>query len=137
MGWPTRGSRSRWAVAHDSGRPCGQIGLSRRGRHGFGFPLRSVRRVWTGPNEGAVNVAHTAGWVWHHAPTSFYVLVSPLHTRAARDWIAGAAFNYGLPHQAPTERDLPTIKQVLSAFRQANCHGRAWFQLRVPSVSTD
>jgi hypothetical protein len=68
---------------------------------------------------------------------SFYVLVSPLHTRTASDWIASAAVTYGIPHPAPPERDLPTVKHVLSAIRRANCHGRAWFHVRGPSASTD
>ena len=36
-----------------------------------------------------------------------------------------------------TERDFPTIKQVLSAFRQANCHGRVFLHARGPNASMD
>jgi hypothetical protein len=68
---------------------------------------------------------------------SFYMMMSPLHTRDAGDWIAMARYSYGIPHQTPPERDFPTIKQVLSAFRQANCHGWAYVRVRGPIASID
>ena len=53
-------------------RPCGQVSASRRAWQGCGWHRQvalSVQvcwrmgRVWTGPKEGAVKVANTAGWV--------------------------------------------------------------------------
>jgi len=68
---------------------------------------------------------------------SFYMMMSPLFTRDAGDWIAMARHSYGVPQQTPPARDFPTIQQVLSAFRQANCHGRAFVRVRGPGASID
>jgi hypothetical protein len=68
---------------------------------------------------------------------SFYMKMSPLHTQDASDWIAMAKFSYGVPLQTPPERDFPTIKQVLSAFRQANCHGWPFLRVRGPNASIE
>jgi hypothetical protein len=68
---------------------------------------------------------------------SFYKMMAPLHTREASDWIAVAKRSYGIPHQTPPDRDLPSIEQVLSAFRQADCHGRVFLHVRGPSESID
>jgi hypothetical protein len=57
---------------------------------------------------------------WHDAWVSWFMLVSPLHALAADgvlDWAAGATFAYGIPDQPPPERELPTLRQILSAFR--------------------
>jgi hypothetical protein len=68
---------------------------------------------------------------------SFYLMMYPLHTQEAGHWIAEAKVSYGVPLQTPAERDFPTINQVLSAFRQANCHGWPWLRVRGPSSSID
>lgn len=71
---------------------------------------------------------------------SWSLLVSPLHTlahNAGWDWAAGVAFAYGLPDQPPPARELPTVRQILSAFRQANCHGVAWFRISGRNPSMD
>ena len=62
MGWPSRGSASRWRVGQEMSRPCGQRRAlaSRRGRQGRTV-LPRIRREWTGPNDGAVRVANTHG----------------------------------------------------------------------------
>ncbi len=53
---PRRASR-----LHDSGRPCGQTGASRRGRQRRGSPSGPSARVCTAPKLGAVSVTNTAG----------------------------------------------------------------------------
>jgi hypothetical protein len=68
---------------------------------------------------------------------SFSMMMAPLFTRDAGDWIAMARYSYGVPHQPPPERDFPTVEQVLSAFRQASCHGWAFARVRGPSAPID
>jgi hypothetical protein len=63
---------------------------------------------------------------------SWSVLVSPPHRVAADGgpgWAAEASFAYGVPDEAPTARELPTVADVLAAFRAAGCHGTAWFEV--------
>ena len=66
------GSSRRCRVKQAAGRPCAQVAASRRAWQGSGWQVQRVLsvqvwlrtgRVWTGPNDGAVNVANTAGWV--------------------------------------------------------------------------
>lgn len=49
-------------------------------------------------------------------------------------WVAEAEFSFGLPDEPSAAGELPTVAQVLSAFRQAGCHGDAWFRLAAPDV---
>ena len=59
----------RGGAQHTASRPCGQRSVSRRAWHGSGRQSHrsgrcrcaSTTRVWTGPKEGAVKVANTAG----------------------------------------------------------------------------
>ena len=63
---------------------------------------------------------------------SGWLLVTPLHSAAGDgglEWAADAAFSFGLPDEPPPARQLPTVAQVLGAFREAGCHGLPWFQL--------
>ncbi|MEH1122861.1 hypothetical protein [Micromonospora sp. CPCC 206061] len=58
------------------------------------------------------------------------VLVSPLHRVAADgglEWAATVSFAYVVPDQAPASRELPSVADVLAAFRAARCPGTAWF----------
>ncbi|MER7439859.1 hypothetical protein [Micromonospora avicenniae] len=63
---------------------------------------------------------------------SWHLLVTPLHAVVADgglDWAAGAESSFGLPEEPPAARELPTVAQVLTAFRDAGCHGVPWFQV--------
>ncbi|MEU6074053.1 hypothetical protein [Micromonospora sp. NPDC047074] len=62
----------------------------------------------------------------------WFLVVTPLHQAAengAIEWAAEAEYSCGLPEEAPTLRALPTVEQVLLAFRKAGCHGTPWFQV--------
>ncbi|WP_328459329.1 hypothetical protein OHA21_26815 [Actinoplanes sp. NBC_00393] len=45
------------------------------------------------------------------------------------EWAASASFSRGVPEQMPASRPLPSVRDVLAAFRAAGCHGTAWFDL--------
>ncbi|MFI7213470.1 hypothetical protein ACIBP4_18665 [Micromonospora maritima] len=63
---------------------------------------------------------------------SWTLLVMPLHVAAADGalgWAADAGSSLGLPEEPPPARELPTVAQVLSAFREAGCHGVPWFRV--------
>ncbi|SCL57676.1 hypothetical protein GA0070606_2812 [Micromonospora citrea] len=68
------------------------------------------------------------------------MLVMPLR-RAAEDggleWAAGAESSFGLPEEPPAACELPTVAQVLSAFREAGCHGVPWFQIAGHDLTWD
>ncbi|MEV4763305.1 hypothetical protein AB0J89_11785 [Micromonospora chokoriensis] len=71
---------------------------------------------------------------------SSHVLVAPLHTAVADgglEWVAGAGASFGLPEEPPAARELPTVSQVLSAFREAGCHGVPWFRVAGQEVTGD
>lgn len=71
---------------------------------------------------------------------SWHLLVAPLHTVLADgglEWAAGAESSFGLPEEPPAARELPTVSQVLSAFREAGCHGVPWFQVVGQEVTSD
>jgi hypothetical protein len=63
----------------------------------------------------------------------------PLHLLDADgwDWVAGAAFSFGLPEHPPEPRALPTAAQAVAAFASAGCHGEAWFTVESPDASAD
>lgn len=68
------------------------------------------------------------------------MLVTPLHAVAADgglEWAAGAESCFGLPEEPPAARELPTVAQVLSAFREAGCHGVPWFQVAGHDLTHD
>lgn len=108
-------------------------GIDRGSSRCLGLGVRTATR------EARRAAKHSRPWprLWHDAWMSFYMMMSPLFTRDAGDWIAMAQYSYGVPHQTPPERDFPTIGQVLSAFRQANCHGWAYVRVREASASVD
>lgn len=71
---------------------------------------------------------------------SWHLLVMPLH-RAAEDggleWAAGAESSFGLPEEPPAAHELPTVAQVLSAFRETGCHGVPWFRVAGHDLTRD
>jgi hypothetical protein len=71
---------------------------------------------------------------------SWHLLVAPLHTAVANgglEWAAGAESSFGLPEEPPAARELPTVAQVLSAFREPGCHGVPWFQVAGHDLTRD
>lgn len=67
-------------------------------------------------------------------------MVMPPHSLAqdgGLEWAAGAESSFGLPDELPAARALPTVAQVLSAFRDAGCHGVPWFQATGHDVTSD
>ncbi|MET7833402.1 hypothetical protein [Micromonospora sediminicola] len=71
---------------------------------------------------------------------SWTLLVMPLHVAAADGalgWAADAGSSFGLPEELPPDRELPTVAQVLSAFREAGCHGVPWFRVVGPDPARD
>ncbi|MDT5025251.1 MAG: hypothetical protein QOE61_1677 [Micromonosporaceae bacterium] len=61
---------------------------------------------------------------------SSILIATPLHlvTQAGGwDWVTSVDNAYGLPDQSPDSGPLPTVADVLAAFRLAGCHGDAWF----------
>jgi hypothetical protein len=71
---------------------------------------------------------------------SWHLLVAPLHTAVADgglEWAAGAESSFGLPEEPPAARELPTVAQVLSAFREPGCHGVPWFQVAGHDLTRD
>jgi hypothetical protein len=71
---------------------------------------------------------------------SWHLLVAPLHTAVADgglEWAAGAESSFGLPDEPPAARELPTVAQVLSAFREPGCHGVPWFQVAGHDLTRD
>jgi hypothetical protein len=71
---------------------------------------------------------------------SWSLLVVPLHSAAENgglEWAADAESCFGLPAEPPSARELPTVAQVLSAFRQAGCHGVPWFRVAGHDVTRD
>ncbi|MEV7988652.1 hypothetical protein [Micromonospora sp. NPDC085948] len=70
----------------------------------------------------------------------WFLVVTPLHQAAENgglEWAAGAESSFGLPEEPPPVRQLPTVEQVLSAFREAGCHGTPWFQVTGHEVTAD
>lgn len=68
------------------------------------------------------------------------LLVTPLHCAAENgglEWAAEAESSFGLPEEPPAARELPTVAQVLSAFREAGCHGVPWFQVAGHDLTRD
>jgi hypothetical protein len=68
------------------------------------------------------------------------LLVTPWHNAAGDggfEWAADAESSFGLPDEPPTARELPTVAQVLSAFRSAGCHGTPWFEVTGYDVTSD
>ncbi|WP_157779059.1 hypothetical protein [Micromonospora sp. WMMA2032] len=60
---------------------------------------------------------------------SWALQVMPLHLAAADgviDWAADIDPSLALPEEPSVARELPTVAQVLSAFREAGCHGVSW-----------
>jgi hypothetical protein len=54
----------------------------------------------------------------------------PLHDLAMEgmaDWAKSTSFSRGVPDRAPPPRPLPSVGDVLRAFRAAGCHGTPWF----------
>lgn len=71
---------------------------------------------------------------------SWSLHVMPLHIAAADgglDWAASASFSVGLPDEPPVARALPTVAGVLTAFREAQCHGSSWFEVAGYDLSDD
>ena len=71
---------------------------------------------------------------------SWQLLVTPLHLATADgglEWAVDAESCFGLPDEPPAARELPTVAQVLSAFRAAGCHGVPWFQVAGHDVAND
>lgn len=46
------------------------------------------------------------------------------------EWATAATVSRGVPARAPRPLPLPTVDEVLAAFRRARCHGSAWFAVR-------
>lgn len=70
----------------------------------------------------------------------WHLLVTPLHVAAADGvlaWAADADSSFGLPDEPPSPRELPTVSQVLAAFRNAGCHGVPWFQVAGHDLASD
>ncbi|GAA1420534.1 hypothetical protein ACFQZ4_06940 [Catellatospora coxensis] len=70
---------------------------------------------------------------------SWFMVAMPLHVALENGGLARAAdasLSFGLPDEPPVAGEPPTVVQVLSAFRQAGCHGDAWFRLAVPDCGT-
>ncbi|MFI7598861.1 hypothetical protein [Actinoplanes sp. NPDC049681] len=69
---------------------------------------------------------------------SWSLFVMPVH-QAAHDgvleWVGAASHSRGVPDTVPAAVPLPTVAEVLAAFRNAGCHGEAWFQVRDAGVS--
>ncbi|MGC5288651.1 hypothetical protein [Micromonospora sp. DT231] len=62
----------------------------------------------------------------------WFLVVTPLHQAAENgglEWAASAESSFGLPEEPPPVRALPTVRQVLTAFQEAGCHGTPWFQI--------
>lgn len=56
----------------------------------------------------------------------------PLHEVAGDgglEWAASARFSRGVPDQVSEPWPLPSVTEVLNAFRSAGCHGTAWFEV--------
>jgi hypothetical protein len=54
----------------------------------------------------------------------------PLHDLANEgvlEWATAASSSRGVPDRAPAPVPLPSVAEVLTAFRDAGCHGTAWF----------
>ncbi|MEV0900439.1 hypothetical protein [Actinoplanes sp. NPDC049802] len=62
-------------------------------------------------------------WSLHAVP------VHALTEDGMAEWAARAEFRRGLPDRPPARRPLPTVEQVVTALREARCHGEAWFQV--------
>jgi len=63
---------------------------------------------------------------------SWTLYAVPLHALSRdgmSDWIAAAQFTRGLPDDVPPTLPLPSIVEVLDAFRAAGCHGTNWFEI--------
>ncbi|MEU8234966.1 hypothetical protein AB0C12_35685 [Actinoplanes sp. NPDC048967] len=61
---------------------------------------------------------------------SWSLYAVPLHDLAEdgmADWAKSTSFSRGVPDQAPPPRPLPSVGDVLRAFRTAGCHGTPWF----------
>ncbi|QLQ35588.1 hypothetical protein [Micromonospora robiginosa] len=71
---------------------------------------------------------------------SWHLLVTPLYVAAADgglEWAAAAESAFGLPDEPPAPHELPTVEQVLAAFREAGCHGVRWFQIAGHDATSD
>ncbi|GAA3388539.1 hypothetical protein [Cryptosporangium minutisporangium] len=63
---------------------------------------------------------------------SWSLFMVPLHSLARdglAEWLASATSTRGLPDEIPLPRPLPTVAEVLDAFRLAGCHGTNWFEV--------
>ena len=61
---------------------------------------------------------------------SWSIHVIPLHDAAEEGvlaWAAAASSTRGVPLVAPAPEPLPSVADVLVSFRDAGCHGTAWF----------
>lgn len=56
----------------------------------------------------------------------------PLHELAndgMLNWATSVGFSRGVPDRAPKPLPLPSVVDVLAAFKAAGCHGTAWFKV--------
>ncbi|MEU9506005.1 hypothetical protein AB0D32_06960 [Micromonospora sp. NPDC048170] len=59
----------------------------------------------------------------------FVVPLDGIYRDGMSDWIASAEFTRGIPAQGPQALPLPSVAEVLDAFRAAGCHGTNWFEV--------
>jgi hypothetical protein len=63
---------------------------------------------------------------------SWSLLVFPLHEIAANgawEWALDGGRSFGMPEDPPPSQPLPTAAEVVTAFREAGCHGTAWYHI--------
>jgi hypothetical protein len=68
---------------------------------------------------------------------SWSLLAFPLHEIAANggwDWALDDGRTHGMPKHPPAPQPLPTAAQVVTAFRDAGCHGTAWYHIDGPGT---
>jgi hypothetical protein len=68
---------------------------------------------------------------------SWWLIALPLREAAdsgVLDWAASTGCSRGVPDHLPGRQPLPTVADVLIAFRAAGCHGTAWFEVGDPDA---
>jgi hypothetical protein len=68
---------------------------------------------------------------------SWSLHVLPLHRadgESMLDWAASLGCSRGVPDHMPSPRALPSVADVVGAFRAAGCHGTAWFRVADPDA---
>jgi hypothetical protein len=73
----------------------------------------------------SVDGCETAAVSW----SLFVVPLDGLSRDGMSDWVASAELTRGIPDQIPQALPLPSVAEVLDAFRAAGCHGTNWFKV--------